>query len=61
MDRDVFILRGREVVAKLKVLIAKGYPTVAQFLRSEGLEVIELDFSEIRKADGSLTCCSIFY
>jgi len=44
-----------------KVLIAKDYPTVAQFLRSEGLEVIELDFSEIRKADGSLTCCSIFY
>jgi dimethylargininase len=44
-----------------KVLIAQGYPSVARCLENEGLEVIQLDFSEIRAADGSLTCCSIFY
>ena len=44
-----------------KVLVAKGYPTVHSALRERGLELIELDMSEIRAADGSLTCCSIFY
>lgn len=46
---------------KGKVLVAKGYPTVHSALRERGLELIELDMSEIRAADGSLTCCSIFY
>ena len=44
-----------------KVLVAKGYPTVHSALTQRGLELIELDMSEIRAADGSLTCCSIFY
>ena len=44
-----------------KVLVAKGYPTVHSALRERDLELIELDMSEIRAADGSLTCCSIFY
>lgn len=44
-----------------KVMVAEGYPTVHQALRERGLELIELDMSEIRAADGSLTCCSIFY
>ena len=44
-----------------KVLIAKGYPAVKEALESRGLETIELDMSEIRAADGSLTCCSIFF
>jgi len=44
-----------------KVLMAEGYPTVQSTLEGLGLEVIALDMSEIRAADGSLTCCSIFY
>ena len=44
-----------------KVMVAKGYPTVAKALVERGLEPIEIDMSEIRAADGSLTCCSIFY
>ena len=44
-----------------KVLMAEGYPTVHKTLVELGLEVITLDMSEIRAADGSLTCCSIFY
>ena len=44
-----------------KVLVAKGYPTVEKTLTELGLETITLDFSEIRAADGSLTCCSLFY
>jgi dimethylargininase len=43
------------------VLIAKGYPAVKAALEQRNLKTIELDVSEIRAADGSLTCCSIFY
>ena len=44
-----------------KVLVAEGYPEVEKTLTNLGLETIKLDFSEIRAADGSLTCCSLFY
>ena len=44
-----------------KVMIAEGYPSVKTALEERGLETIEIDMSEIRAADGSLTCCSIFY
>ncbi len=44
-----------------KVLVAEGYPTVKQTLTELGLETILLDVSEIRAADGSLTCCSLFF
>lgn len=44
-----------------KVLMAAGYPSVKATLEERGLETIGLDMSEIRAADGSLTCCSIFY
>lgn len=44
-----------------KVLIADGYPTVEAELVNRGFDIIKIDMSEIRAADGSLTCCSIFY
>jgi len=44
-----------------KVMIAEGYPVGEAELINRGLEVIKIDMSEIRAADGSLTCCSIFY
>ena len=44
-----------------KVLMAEGYPSVKAALNERGLETVEIDMSEIRAADGSLTCCSIFY
>ena len=44
-----------------KVMIAEGYPSGKAALEGRGLEPIEIDMSEIRAADGSLTCCSIFY
>ena len=44
-----------------KVMVAEGYPSVKQALHDRGLETIDVDMSEIRAADGSLTCCSIFY
>jgi dimethylargininase len=44
-----------------KVLVADGYPTVLQTLVDMGLEPIVLDMSQIREADGSLTCCSLFF
>ncbi len=44
-----------------KVLIPEGYPAVKKTLEELGLETITLDFNEIKAADGSLTCCSLFY
>ncbi len=44
-----------------KVMVAEGYPSVKQALHDRGLKTIDIDMSEIRAADGSLTCCSIFY
>jgi dimethylargininase len=44
-----------------KVLVSEGYPTVQKTLEDLGLEVININFSEIKAADGSLTCCSLFY
>ena len=48
-------------LANGKVLMAEGYPTVEKTLGELGLEVIKLDMSQIRAADGSLTCCSVFF
>jgi dimethylargininase len=48
-------------LANGQVLVADGYPTVLGTIKSMGLEPIVLDMSEIRAADGSLTCCSLFY
>ena len=44
-----------------KVLIAEGYPTVLEIVRELGLEPIVLDMSQIREADGSITCCTLFF
>ncbi len=43
------------------VLVAAGYPVVAERLRAEGLEVIPLDVSQLALADGSLTCLSVLF
>ena len=44
-----------------QVLVAKGYPTVLSALEELGLKPIVMDMSQIKAADGSLTCLSIFY
>ncbi len=42
-----------------KALIASGFPETLARLERAGIEVIALDTSEFRKADGSLTCLSL--
>ncbi len=42
------------------VIVAGGCPTLRAALEELGLRVIEVGTSEVRKADGALTCCSIF-
>jgi dimethylargininase len=41
------------------VLFAAGHPHTATRLRGEGLKLVELEMSEFRLANGSLTCLSI--
>ena len=42
-----------------RLLVPKGYPNTRKKLEVLGLEIIELDVSEVRKMDGGLTCLSI--
>ena len=44
-----------------KIEIKLNYDVVKKELEERGFQIITLDMSEIRAADGSLTCCSIFY
>lgn len=41
------------------VLLPAGFPSTRRALETAGLTIIELDMSEIRKADGSMSCLSI--
>lgn len=42
-----------------RVLIASGFPRLAQTLRDLGYEVVTLDMSEFQKMDGGLSCLSL--
>ena len=41
------------------VIYPAGFPGTAGRLRRHGLDVIELDVSELMKAEGAVTCCSL--
>jgi dimethylargininase len=43
------------------VLVADGFPRTAEVIDGLGLRVRTLDNSEIRKAEGALTCCSLLF
>ncbi len=44
-----------------KVFVSKGYPMTKKLIEKEGFEVEELDVSEFKKCEGSLTCLSIIF
>ena len=44
-----------------KVMMAKGYDFTLNVLQNLGLEVHEMEMSQFREADGSLTCLSVLY
>lgn len=44
-----------------KVFISKGYPRTKKLIENEGFETEELDVSEFKKCEGSLTCLSIIF
>jgi len=43
------------------VLMASGFPEMRRTIESLGFNIVPLETSEIRKADGSLTCLSILF
>lgn len=43
-----------------KVVMAQGAPKTAQLLREAGVEVIEIDLSEIKKGGGAIHCLTAF-
>ncbi len=43
------------------VLVAEGFPRTADTITALGLRVRTLDNSELRKAEGALTCCSLLF
>lgn len=42
-----------------QVLIAAGYPSLAQFCSANGVGYLELEMSEFQKMDGGLSCLSL--
>jgi len=44
-----------------KVMMAKGYPFTFKQLQNLNLTIHEMEMSQFREADGSLTCLSILY
>jgi dimethylargininase len=44
-----------------KVFVSKGYPATKRLIEKEGFETEELDVSEFKKCEGSLTCLSIIF
>jgi dimethylargininase len=42
-----------------RLLVPNGFPDTCNKLTALGLEIIELDMSEVRKMDGGLTCLSL--
>jgi dimethylargininase len=49
---NALVVRGR-------VLFPKGFPRTRERLARRGIEVETIDASELAKAEGGLTCCSI--
>lgn len=43
------------------VLLPAGFPATRRILEREGFSVVEVENSEIRKADGALTCMSLLW
>ena len=43
------------------VLVAEGFPRTAEILANLRFRVTALDNSELRKAEGALTCCSLLF
>lgn len=43
------------------VLFPKAYPKTAQILKDNGYQLFLVDNSEVIKAEGALTCCSIIF
>lgn len=44
-----------------KVMMAKGYPSTFKVLQELNMEIHEMEMSQFREADGSLTCLSVLY
>lgn len=42
-------------------VIPAGYPRTRELIQRAGFRTLSIDASEIRKADGSLTCLSILF
>lgn len=40
-------------------LVAGGHPATARRIRAEGVGVVEVDLSELAKAEAGITCCSL--
>lgn len=43
------------------VIMGGGYPRTADRLRQEGITVHQVDLSELAKAEGAVTCCSLVF
>jgi dimethylargininase len=44
-----------------RVIHPECFPKTRQRLRDAGIDVVPVDISELQKAEGAVTCCSIVF
>ncbi|MFH0945448.1 MAG: arginine deiminase-related protein [Planctomycetota bacterium] len=60
-DEEAFAANALRLPGERRILIAAGAPETARLLHEAGFDVTEIDLSELRKVDGSLTCLSLLW
>lgn len=44
-----------------KLIYPSSFPRTARHLAQQGIEILSIDVSELQKAEGAVTCCSILF
>ncbi|MFH0760851.1 MAG: arginine deiminase family protein [Bacteroidota bacterium] len=62
----IIVPKGEEYCANClvvngSVLIPKGFPKTKKIIENNGFPIIEIEMSEIEKAEGALTCLSVIF
>ena len=43
------------------MIYPSSFPVTARRLAERGIEILSLDLSELQKAEGAVTCCSLVF
>lgn len=52
---------GNAILLEEKTIIAAAYPATRERLEAAGIPVVAVDVTELAKAEGAVTCCSLIF